>query len=92
MLQGKQIDANALMQGHLINQKGQETKKLMEHSSDIQQIYHQAAADLQLQQQQLNKTNTTTPVAPPPPQQGAPLPTGPQQQPNPEQQLKQAVQ
>jgi len=77
MLQGKTIDANATMQAHLINQKGGIDKTKMKLSGDVDQIYHQANADLLTEQQSLNNTGKTTPPPPAPPvqpQQQAPLP------------------
>jgi len=70
MILGKQIDANATMQNHLINQKGSLTKQILKQNGDIENIYHQAAADIQSEQQNLNSTGKTTPV----PQPVAPMP------------------
>lgn len=74
MIQGKQIDANANIQVHLINQQGGLDKARLKQEGDVEQIYHQAAADLKAQQMELNNTGKTTPpMAPPIPQAPSPL-------------------
>lgn len=70
MILGKQIDANAGQQEHLINQQGGITKTKMKIDGDIQQLYHSAMADFLAQQQKLNES----PSAPPPPIPPVPQP------------------
>jgi hypothetical protein len=66
MILGKQIDANAGQQEHLINQQGGITKTKMKIDGDIQQLYHQAMADFMAQQQKLNESPSAPPPPPPP--------------------------
>ncbi len=79
MIQGKQIDANANIQAHLINQEGGLNKAKLKQEGDVEQIYHQALANLQEQQGNLNATGKTTAAAPvgPPPQGSSPLSAAP---------------
>lgn len=76
MIQGKQIEANSNIQGHLINQQGGITKTKLKQEGDVEQIYHNAQADLEAQQRELNNTGKTTPTFVPPPTPTASMPGG----------------
>lgn len=90
MLLGKQIEANAGQQEHLISAESGVTKAKMKIDGDTAAIYHAAYADFLQQSQLLNQTGKNTPMpAPPLPQppmnNGAPPP---EQNPNTAQQLQ----
>ena len=76
MLAGKQIEANATIQSHLINQQGGLNKTALKVNADKEQVYHDANAELLKQQQLMNETGKTTVPPPPMPM----MPVAPQQQ------------
>lgn len=82
-IQVAQIGANAQMQSHIINQKGGIAKTILKNNGDVEQIYHQANAELQQEQQSLNNTGKTTPppIVPQLPQGPSPLAAQPPQAP-----------
>lgn len=61
-IQEAQITANATIQSHLINQQGSQTKQAMKQSADVEQIYHEANANIIQEQASLNTTGKTTPA------------------------------
>ncbi len=68
-----QIQANAIINAHLINQQGGLAKTNVKVAADKEQVYHEAQADLLKQQQLLNATGKTTAMpAPPMPQSPTP--------------------
>lgn len=82
MIQGKQIDANAQIQGHIVTQQGGLSKQAMKHDSDVMQIEQQAKADLAKESQSVDASGKLNPPPPAPAvaQQGGPSPVAPRPQ------------
>lgn len=95
MILGKQIDANAGQQEHLINSTAGITKTKMKIDGDHDQIFKQAFVDFLAQQQKLNNTPSAIIPPPPPPVQMMPpqqmAPGMPQRPESVSQQLREAV-
>lgn len=87
-VQVAQIQANAQIQNHLINQKGGLDKQILKQNGDIELVYHQAAAEIATEQKTLNDTGKTTPPSAPPPPQSNALAASPGQPPSSAQQLR----